>query len=1610
MRHFLHLGISERNKVKQEQLQRQRLEDYQREQEQQRKLEEAANRQTFIVDSDYTEADQESILLKLSNASEGFDKTHPAAPSLEAFEVAYLSPGIFRENLKRVFNILATPKEIGYLMSVYDKEKQGKIDSKEFMIKFLALGKKIRDDKRRAFLEEQRLAIKTAKIEEERKLSALWDKAELSIDYNITGSDLRSAIEKMTDASYKYDKTHPSAPSLDGFSGGPIKAGVFKELIKRAFNINFTPKELGAVVKRYSYAKNPHMVDGKIFLIAFMKLGFDARSRIKAYTLQKQRQEEIQRKTNDERKLLLITQKNELNLEDTEFTEADRKSAIEKLTKISALYDKNAPGCVSLDAFNTSYLTANVFREVIKKTFNLILTNKELTAIINEYQHTDSKNTIDCNKFLISFIRMGSEERNQNKIIQLNKQRNDNILRKSEHIRILKKQETKLLIKLTYIYTEHDKDEAFKKLLKYSKKYDKNHPNAMSLDGFNEKFLLPHIFREMIKRTFGVIFNEGELNACIHFFDPKKTGKINSRKFLIYFLKLGIAEREKDYKNSLEKLRNDIYMKEKEHEEKLALQWSKNEISLDFQFSETERKSALEKLSDAAFRFDPSSPGPMGLVAFNGKKLSPAIFKEMLRRTFNMKITSAELAALIVEFDNNNSKQIDCSEFMVCFTKLGFERRSQLRTEQLQRQKRMNIELEQETIEKQRQADMKMEAKLEMDFSSEDFNDALEKIRVIASNYDRSHASAPSLKGFTGTNMKPNEFKDMLMRTFKVTLTEKQLGALVSIFGVERFEDEETVRSKHQDEGVRIDNNEFLKYFNKIQRDEQAKRHRERIQRERDLAAQEKEAERQLENKKKHDELKRLVYGEEDEVSLLDKIRHAAQEYAVDSALYMEGMQGFKGPALPPNKFRELFAKIFNIKFTYPEIGVLLSILDLGGIGTLDGTRFLNWFYKICRLEERFMLGETTEAVSFETLKAASTISTAGPTRANTAKSSRGGTAGNLGNSSSIARSWAADTSVDYMLSEGGSLDSSSLQTGGRAQGGISHNIHAAGRKPGSSYAPHHISSKYSLTFGDDESITSQVQTNNAHSFTESTINRNWILPTITAVATKPSIASSSFGSMASMEEEDPWQAAEDARRHLADVFSFDGDATRQQTRELFTSSAFLDDIDRELAEESAIYAFDGELITGYGASRDASPPRSNNHTAARTKKVLSKHSSMSNMSIPSSQTASGEVSATRSHLRTAPGKQQRPRRVANEVTSTIPAPAHMLLVPYDLPVSQTRTATPSKSHKVDEHNASSGRLSRATSPDALTDRAGSPFSALLDPSTGSSKAPVKSPKSPTLFGTHSGTTTSSSAAAITTTLHQPQPLNPLKLTSAASTQKRIEDEKFMQAIFAPPERSPYAQAIKIPDRYPTSTSNLQKDPLLRLKLANAHFHDTPIAKMKKKRPDLFGERAMDTSTPSAATAAACMLIPNTLPVSRSNHSAANATLTSSPPRRATKSTTGGGSKEDTVSKARIAPKPTDGAGFFFPVLLSSAAAGTAEAESMVPSAEQQSEDSLEFTAGKSPSPTASTTASTTGKKNKESRLQLAHVPNIGVVGLEQSAEQLTEQLDDFEFLKNILQ
>jgi hypothetical protein len=233
-------------------------------------------------------------------------------------------------------------------------------------------------------------------------------------------------------------------------------------------------------------------------------------------------------------------------------------------------------------------------------------------------------------------------------------------------------------------------------------------------------------------------------------------------------------------------------------------------------------------------------------------------------------------------------------------------------------------------------------------------------------------------------------------------------------------------------------------------------------------------------------------------------------------------------------------------------------------------------------------------------------------------------------------------------------------------------------------------------------------------------------------------------------------------------------------------------------------------------------------------------------------------------------------------------------------------------------------------------------------------------------------------------------PLNPVKITPAAAAQKRIEDEKFIQAIFAPAHQSPYAQALKIPDRFPTSTSKKQQDPLLRLKMANTHFHDSPIAHMKKKRPELFAERSVDLSVSSHSA-----FIPTSLSVTapRSVSPPGQRGKRSGSPNSKTRTRGDAAHTSKSLSALPSGSKTGDKGAFFFPALL---AAGTGDSSAAADGDHEISSEAKTdggSSMGKSPKST-----------EKRSRLQIPNVPDIDVVGT------ATSQMDDFDFLRSILQ
>ena len=114
--------------------------------------------------------------------------------------------------------------------------------------------------------------------------------------------------------------------------------------------------------------------------------------------------------------------------------------------------------------------------------------------------------------------------------------------------------------------------------------------------------------------------------------------KINIHIIIIYILILYIA-----YYEYIEKKRKIL-------EEKKELEM-KNALKVSMTFTEEDKVNAIKKLRNSAKLYDKTTPGAMSMKSFEVKEMPPHIFKEQLKRIFNLQVSPAEMGALMAVFD-----------------------------------------------------------------------------------------------------------------------------------------------------------------------------------------------------------------------------------------------------------------------------------------------------------------------------------------------------------------------------------------------------------------------------------------------------------------------------------------------------------------------------------------------------------------------------------------------------------------------------------------------------------------------------------------------------------------------------------------------------------------------------------------------------------------------------------------------------------------------------------------------------------------------------------------------------------------------------------------------
>ncbi|CAE7718908.1 unnamed protein product, partial [Symbiodinium microadriaticum] len=402
-KNFSKMGFAERELELKEYHEKQKHAEEMRRERERKKQEEQDRKNALQVTFDYSEADFDSAIAKLTDAAWKYDKNMPGAVSLSAFQGMEMEPHVFKEQMKRVFNIILSPPELGALMSYFDKNGDGRISCPEFIIQFIKVGFAERSRRRQYWRRYDEKRRQQQRQEEIRKQIAAEEKNALKVTYDFEEQDFQSAIQKLTDAATKYDRSTAGAVGLDAFEGEAMLPHVFKEQLKRVFNIRLTPPELGALMSYFDKDR-----DGSVncaeFLIQFFRTGFEERSKVRAHwrELKRQRiekelkQEEERRRENEQRAMASV---------DFDFTEEDFDSALAKIVNMCHRFDRRQLGPAGLKPFEASTVTPSEFREMMKRAFDLILTPAELGAMVTYWDPT-MRGLVSCQAFLNSFTQM----------------------------------------------------------------------------------------------------------------------------------------------------------------------------------------------------------------------------------------------------------------------------------------------------------------------------------------------------------------------------------------------------------------------------------------------------------------------------------------------------------------------------------------------------------------------------------------------------------------------------------------------------------------------------------------------------------------------------------------------------------------------------------------------------------------------------------------------------------------------------------------------------------------------------------------------------------------------------------------------------------------------------------------------------------------------------------------------------------------------------------------------------------------------------------------------------------------------------------------------------
>jgi Ca2+-binding EF-hand superfamily protein len=517
---------------------------------------ELAERQAYLenaADFVFSKDDEDSMLKKMKKAASKVNKLEPGAPPLHGFEPMYLKPKEALVAIRNAFRVPLTPKELGSLIRMFDFEKRGLLDTTTFMVQFSRWGIEYRDAHRTMQIEKSRKAAQDLIDRHNNLMQSKDQQRESVIDMTFTDADKESALAKLRVAAKGYRKHSASSVPLDGFSSTTITPGMFREMVKRTFNVIFTGKELGVIVNMFD-EDGVFEISCKAFLVFFTRMGIEERFKDHTAQLEESRAKYSALQGHHENKIKALHDKNLISHELLiRVKPEDTESADRKLRFAARHYSMTTCGMPgALDVFNVDKMTPGIFQEKLQKFLSVFLTPIELAALLIQFDTEGDRIYIDCIAFTKFFKRLGFNEKE--KLWEEERIRRNTVIEAAvQHKRILKEKFVAMVENgaADYNFTKEDADNAMRKLEVGASQYDATNPQAVGLTAFESAYITPGQLKEKLNRTFNVDLTPKELGSIVQS-RLDEDGKASCESMLKLIKDLAKAKKERLRRRRLE--------------------------------------------------------------------------------------------------------------------------------------------------------------------------------------------------------------------------------------------------------------------------------------------------------------------------------------------------------------------------------------------------------------------------------------------------------------------------------------------------------------------------------------------------------------------------------------------------------------------------------------------------------------------------------------------------------------------------------------------------------------------------------------------------------------------------------------------------------------------------------------------------------------------------------------------------------------------------------------------------------------------------------------------------------------------------------------------------